>query len=273
MGRNAGVIHDVMFKKPTSTHLCHFIRYEETMVTWVAIALLLAVPNAIAFTPYPTATTNTNSNVEFVSVKATAFSPVAGWRRWQSTVVSSVSVAPSSSSVLQVAVNGDEVVAPVGGAAAPSLTEPEVRALFHLWNDALATGDSRIVARRYSSDPMLLPTVSDIPRTNYETIKDYFDMFLKLKPQGVILNGKIRIGKGWAQDAGLYEVTMGATGNNKVKARYSFVYIYENGQWKISHHHSSTMPEGKSDIEEPQVRNLFHLWNDALDTCTLSCCF
>ncbi|KAL7578678.1 hypothetical protein ACA910_009817 [Epithemia clementina (nom. ined.)] len=152
-----------------------------------------------------------------------------------------------------------------GGIVPPKLTEKEVRALFQLWNDALATGDSRIVARRYSSDPILLPTVSDIPRTDYDGIKDYFDTFLKLQPQGVILDGKIRIGNGWAQDAGIYEFTMGATGA-KVKARYSFVYLYENGQWKILHHHSSQMPEGKADIEDAQVRNLFYLWNDALDT-------
>mmetsp|Transcript_6387 Transcript_6387/g.13314 ORF Transcript_6387/g.13314 Transcript_6387/m.13314 type:complete len:92 (+) Transcript_6387:84-359(+) len=35
---------------------------------------------------------------------------------------------------------------------------------------------------------------------------------------------------------------MGATGD-KVKARYSFIYVFEDGQWKISHHHSSVMPE------------------------------
>ena len=45
------------------------------------------------------------------------------------------------------------------------ITETEVRALFELWNQALATGDSRIVADRYIKAPMLLPTVSDKPRT------------------------------------------------------------------------------------------------------------
>ncbi|KAL7523421.1 hypothetical protein ACHAXR_000169, partial [Thalassiosira sp. AJA248-18] len=47
-----------------------------------------------------------------------------------------------------------------------SITEKEVRALFDLWNSALATGDSRIVADRYIKNPMLLPTVSDQPRTD-----------------------------------------------------------------------------------------------------------
>lgn len=48
--------------------------------------------------------------------------------------------------------------------------------------------------------------------------------------------------KDWCQDVGIYEFTMGATGD-KVKGRYSFVYVWEDGQWKISHHHSSVMPE------------------------------
>ena len=90
--------------------------------------------------------------------------------------------------------------------AGPDITKDEVRALFSLWNNALATGDSRIVAKRYAKNPVLLPTVSDTPRTDYSTIKDYFDGFLLKQPQGTILDGNILIGDGWAQDMGIYEV-------------------------------------------------------------------
>jgi len=148
------------------------------------------------------------------------------------------------------------------------ISESEVRALFSLWNNALATGDSRIVAKRYADQAVLLPTVSDTPRTDFASIKDYFDAFLLKEPQGTILEGDIRIGDGWAQDAGIYEFTMGATGD-KVKARYTYVYVYENNQWKIAHHHSSVMPEGidiAKSITEDEVRGLFQLWNSALDT-------
>ncbi len=68
--------------------------------------------------------------------------------------------------------------------ASGDITEKEVRALFELWNSALATGDSRIVADRYIKKPVLLPTVSDKPRTDFDSVKDYFDAFLKKKPQG-----------------------------------------------------------------------------------------
>jgi uncharacterized protein (TIGR02246 family) len=112
----------------------------------------------------------------------------------------------------------------------------QVRSLFYLWNDALATGDSHLVAKRYAEDPILLPAASDEPRTDFDSIKGYFDIFLKLQPQGVVLDGKIKIGRTWAKDAGIYEFTM-RTDGSKVKARYNFIYVYEDGQWKISHHH------------------------------------
>ncbi len=121
--------------------------------------------------------------------------------------------------------------------------ETSVRGLFNLWNNALATLNSTTVANRYARRAVLLPTVSDVPRNTTALIVNYFDDFLKKKPQGVILSGDITMGCNWAQDAGIYEFTMGADGS-KVKARYSYVYVWEDGQWRISHHHSSVMPEG-----------------------------
>ena len=147
------------------------------------------------------------------------------------------------------------------------ITEDEVRGLFSLWNDALATGEPTKVAARYSKEGVLLPTVSDVPRTDYPGIVDYFTNFLKLEPQGEIESGNIIIGTNWAQDAGIYEFTMGATGD-KVKGRYTFIYVFEDGEWKISQHHSSVMPEGTKPqpITEEEVRGLFQLWNSALAT-------
>jgi uncharacterized protein (TIGR02246 family) len=137
-----------------------------------------------------------------------------------------------------------EEIMPIKDAGAEYVTAEETRALFDLWNDALATLDPKKVAARYSKDAILLPTVSDTPRTTPEAIEDYFVHFLKSKPQGVIEEGvTISDEANWAKDAGVYEFTMGATGD-KVKGRYSFVYVFEDGEWKIAHHHSSVMPEG-----------------------------
>ena len=51
------------------------------------------------------------------------------------------------------------------GWSGKAITEDEVKGLFSLWNDALATGDSKKVASRYAKKGVLLPTVSDVPRT------------------------------------------------------------------------------------------------------------
>jgi len=75
-------------------------------------------------------------------------------------------------------------VLPEGIVTAEPITEKQVRGLFNLWNDALATLDPKKVAARYASKGVLLPTVSDVPRTDYPGIEDYFTKFLKLKPQG-----------------------------------------------------------------------------------------
>ena len=127
-------------------------------------------------------------------------------------------------------------------AAVPAISDTEVKDLFSLWNDALATLNPDTVAQRYATKTVLLPTVSDLPRTDYEGIKSYFVDFLQKKPQGVILESNVIQGDDWCMDAGIYEFTMGATGD-KVKARYTYVYTYEDNEWKIAHHHSSVMPE------------------------------
>ena len=57
-----------------------------------------------------------------------------------------------------------------------------------------------------------------------------------------IIESNVSIGHNWCQDADIYEFTMYADGN-KVKGRYSFVYVWEDERWKISQHHSSVMPE------------------------------
>ncbi|KAL7533886.1 hypothetical protein ACHAXR_011432 [Thalassiosira sp. AJA248-18] len=139
--------------------------------------------------------------------------------------------------------------------------------MFDLWNDALRTGDPATVAKRYAREGVLLPTLSDVPRTDRVGTEDYFVHFLEKKPVGKIFEGDIFVGNNWAQDAGIYEFTF--QDGSKVKARYSFVYVYEDGRWMISHHHSSLMPEEvvrPKAVTKDEVRGLFDLWNDALAT-------
>jgi uncharacterized protein (TIGR02246 family) len=82
------------------------------------------------------------------------------------------------------------------------ITQTQVRGFFDKWNNALATGDPQQVAALYGEDAVLLPTLSDSARYTNDRIADYFVGFLKKKPVGEILEGNVKLGPNWAQDAG-----------------------------------------------------------------------
>ena len=122
---------------------------------------------------------------------------------------------------------------------------PDIAALFDRWNASLATLDPDKMVALYTPEAVLLPTLSNKPRTNHKEIRDYFVHFLEKKPHGKIDFRIIKIGCDSASDTGLYTFTLHeAQGKvQKVSARYSYVYEYLDGKWLIEHHHSSAMPE------------------------------
>lgn len=143
-----------------------------------------------------------------------------------------------------------------------SISERQVAALFERWNDALASGDPNQVASLYSDDALLLPTLSGEPRRTHAAIRDYFNNFLARAPRGRIDSRTIRLGCNSALDAGNYSFLLrdpadaaGASREEWVKARYSFVYTFNpgagagagdgpgQGEWLILHHHSSLQPQ------------------------------
>jgi len=120
--------------------------------------------------------------------------------------------------------------------------EQEIAALFDRWNASLQTGDPKKVAANYSSRTLLLPTVSNRPRQTAAEIEDYFVYFLKDQPSGTVVSRMISIGCNTAVDTGLYNFTFAKTGKS-VAARYTYTYEWKDGQWLISSHHSSALPE------------------------------
>jgi uncharacterized protein (TIGR02246 family) len=123
--------------------------------------------------------------------------------------------------------------------------DSDVADLFDQWNKALQTQDPATVTALYADDAILLPTVSNVVRSGHELIKDYFVDFLKLKPQGRIIERFIDIiNDNTVADNGVYEFTLIKNGKaEEVMARYSFIYKKINGKWMILVHHSSLMPE------------------------------
>lgn len=124
------------------------------------------------------------------------------------------------------------------------VTEAQVASLFDRWNDSLKTLDPAKVTANYSGDAVLLPTVSNKPRTNHAEIQDYFVHFLEKKPQGTINSRTIKLGCNTATDMGVYTFKLkDGNATKEVQARYTYQYSFENGKWVIEHHHSSAMPE------------------------------
>lgn len=128
------------------------------------------------------------------------------------------------------------------------VTQAAVEQQFDAFNAAWATGNPDTVTALFTPDAVLLPTVSNTPRTTPAGIRDYFVKFLKGAPVGQIDTSTVKLGCNKASRLGTWTVTLtdSATGaKTPVKARYSFIYRYTDGQWKIDHLHSSMMPESK----------------------------
>jgi uncharacterized protein (TIGR02246 family) len=135
-------------------------------------------------------------------------------------------------------------------AAEPCVTldNKTVASLFDDWNYSLSSLDANQVVQRYWPNAVLLPTVSNTPRTTSAAINDYFVHFLVKRPRGHIDTRTIQTSCNMAVDMGTYTFSLmddkGTT--SEVAARYTFVYQYRDGAWKILHHHSSAMPEGSA---------------------------
>lgn len=128
----------------------------------------------------------------------------------------------------------------------PAVTPAAVEAQFARFNDAWATGNPDVVTALFTSQPVLLATVSNTPRTTPAQVRDYFVSFLRNKPVGRINTSTVEIDCNTASRLGTWTVTLTnpETGaKSDVHARYSFIYRFENGDWKIDHLHSSMMPE------------------------------
>jgi len=125
------------------------------------------------------------------------------------------------------------------------VTKEQVAGLFDRWNASLQTKNPDEVVKNSAPDAVLLPTVSNKPRTSPPEIRDYFVHFLEKSPKGSINSRTVHTGCNDAYDVGTYTFTVKDSGGNtsQVPARYTFVYELRNGKWLIVHHHSSAMPE------------------------------
>lgn len=125
------------------------------------------------------------------------------------------------------------------------LTPAQLDQQFSAFNASWASKSPDAVAAMFDDDAVLLATVASVPRTDPAGIRDYFVKFLKGSPVGRIDTSTIKSGCNWALRMGTWTVAMSdpATGaKTDVKARYTFLYQFEGGKWRIEHLHSSVLP-------------------------------
>lgn len=126
-----------------------------------------------------------------------------------------------------------------------AVTEEQVNAQFARFNDGFQTRDPDVMTALFSENAVLLPTVSGRMRTDAAGIRDYFVGFLPSRPFGTITESETTLGCNMATRVGNWTVrlTNPTTGEtSEVPARFSFIYTYEDGAWKIAHLHSSARP-------------------------------
>ena len=126
-----------------------------------------------------------------------------------------------------------------------AVTEAQVNAQFQRFNDGFQTRNPDVMVPLFSRNAVLLPTVSGQMRTDAAGIRAYFVDFLPNAPFGTITESETTIGCNMATRVGNWTVrlTNPTTGvSTDVAARFSFVYTYEDGDWKILHLHSSARP-------------------------------
>lgn len=141
---------------------------------------------------------------------------------------------------------GSSTVAQAKTETCQDITPAQIESLFADFNNSWASKDPAKVTALFTKEPVLLATVSNKPRTTPAEVNDYFVTFLKGSPVATINTSTIEIDCKTASRLGTWTVTLtdAATGaKTDVKARYSFIYRYEDGSWKIDHLHSSMMPE------------------------------
>lgn len=121
-----------------------------------------------------------------------------------------------------------------------------IEAQFDRFNASWATKNPDTVSALFGPNAVLLATLSDEERVTPAGIHKYFFYFLKNAPVGRIDSSAIRLGCNMAARMGNWSVDLtdtqtGAT--STARARYTFVYRFVDGDWKIEHLHSSLLPD------------------------------
>jgi uncharacterized protein (TIGR02246 family) len=128
--------------------------------------------------------------------------------------------------------------APIAAHAGPA---EEANAAVEGWSAAYSGNDPEVIARLYTSDAILMGTVSPIMSEGTAAIVKYFT---RTKGSGntnkLVERRTIVLGDNAVVVTGFYEFTRMQQGKPVAgPSRFTMLLVRHDGQWLIAHHHSS----------------------------------
>ena len=137
---------------------------------------------------------------------------------------------------------------PASAAASYTPDQQSVIAAAENWQQAIDARNPNAIAALYDQDAHFYPTFVNAINSDPKALHQYF-VNLTQKPQLQVIydqeNPRVYGDGTVAVNSGLY--TFSYLGPNKhtvqVHARFTFVYVKENGQWMIVEHQSSVLPQ------------------------------
>ena len=114
--------------------------------------------------------------------------------------------------------------------------------MLQTWIEKIRSNDANKVANLYHKNGLLLGTFSNIERNGQKLILDYFKNLLTSKVNIEIITNHDYKTESITTSSGLYNFILN---DEKIEARFSFVFLKTKKNWKILSHHSSVLPETK----------------------------
>ena len=121
----------------------------------------------------------------------------------------------------------------------------DVAAATAKWAEVFTDDNPDPILALYDTEAVMWGTLSPTRRDDPAAIRDYFVKAFKALPGHKVTFGDqlIRVYGNTAINTGYYTFSFVKDGEAKsLPARYSFVYVKRNGDWKIVDFHSSKMP-------------------------------
>ena len=111
--------------------------------------------------------------------------------------------------------------------------------LLNSWFEKIKTNDAAQVADLYHRDGLLLGTFSNSERKGQKLIFDYFENLFSSHVDVMVITKHEYNSDSISTASGFYNFEVNGI---IIKARFSFVFLKMNDNWKILSHHSSVLP-------------------------------